>query len=69
MPGTIDGIGLAREIRSRYPGLPVVLTTGYSDAAKAVPPNLRILRKPFDADTLREFIEDITPPKLLKHLA
>jgi CheY-like chemotaxis protein len=67
MPGTIDGIGLAREIRSRYPGLPVVLTTGYSDAAKAVPPNLRILRKPFDADTLREFIEDITPP--LKHLA
>jgi PAS domain S-box-containing protein len=69
MPGTIDGIGLAREIRSRYPELPVVLTTGYSDAAKAVPPNLRILRKPFDADTLREFIEDITPPKLLKHLA
>ena len=69
MPGTIDGIGLAREIRSRYPGLPVVLTTGYSDAAKAVPPNLRILRKPFDADTLREFIEDFTPPKLLKHLA
>jgi PAS domain S-box-containing protein len=69
MPGTIDGIGLAREIRSRYPELPVVLTTGYSDAAKAVPPNLRILRKPFDADSLREFIEDITPPKLLKHLA
>ena len=69
MPGTIDGIGLAREIRSRYPELPVVLTTGYSDAAKAVPQNLRILRKPFDADTLREFIEDARPPKLLKHLA
>jgi CheY-like chemotaxis protein len=61
MPGTIDGIGLAREINSRYPNLPVVLTTGYSDATKAVPPNLKILRKPFDADTLRDFIEDVRP--------
>jgi nitrogen-specific signal transduction histidine kinase len=66
MPGTIDGIGLAREINSRYPNLPVVLTTGYSDATKAVPPNLKILRKPFDADTLRDFIEDIVRPRLTR---
>jgi PAS domain S-box-containing protein len=69
MPGTIDGIGLAREIRSRYPDLPVVLTTGYSDAAKAAPSNLRILRKPFDADTLRDIVDDITPPRSLKYQA
>src|SRR5436190_1630239 len=66
MPGTIDGVGLAREIRSRYPNLPVVLTTGYSDAAKAAPSNLRILRKPFDTEALRDFIHDITPPRLSK---
>jgi CheY-like chemotaxis protein len=66
MPGTIDGVGLAREIRSRYPNLPVALTTGYSDAAKAAPSNLRILRKPFDTEALRDFIHDITPPRLLK---
>jgi len=66
MPGTIDGVGLAREIRSRYPSLPVALTTGYSDAAKAAPSNLRILRKPFDTEALRDFIHDITPPRLLK---
>ena len=53
MPGTIDGVGLAREIRSRYPNLPVVLTTGYSDAAQAVPADLKILRKPFDTAALR----------------
>jgi PAS domain S-box-containing protein len=69
MPGTIDGIGLAREINSRYPNLPVVLTTGYSDATKAVPPNLRILRKPFDADKLRDFIEGIVRPSWMRHLA
>jgi PAS domain S-box-containing protein len=66
MPGTIDGVGLAREIRSRYPNLPVALTTGYSDAAKAVPSNLRILRKPFDTEALRDYIQDVTPPRLLK---
>ena len=59
MPGTIDGVGLTREIRSRYPNLPVVLTTGYSEAANAAPPSIRVLRKPFDTETLREFIHDI----------
>jgi PAS domain S-box-containing protein len=58
MPGTIDGVGLAGEIRAQYPHLPVVLTTGYSDAAQAAPANLRILRKPFDTDALRGFIQD-----------
>ncbi len=65
MPGTIDGVGLAREIGSRYPNLPVALTTGYSDAAIA-PPNLRILRKPFDAEALKDFIQDLTPLKITK---
>jgi DNA-binding NtrC family response regulator len=69
MPGPTDGIGLAREINSRYPNLQVVLTTGYSDATKAVPPNLRILRKPFDAGTLRDFIDDVVRPRVMQHLA
>jgi DNA-binding LytR/AlgR family response regulator len=66
MPGTIDGVGLAREIGSRYPNLPVALTTGYSDAAIAAPSNLRILPKPFDAEALRDFIQDLAPPKVMK---
>jgi PAS domain S-box-containing protein len=66
MPGTIDGVGLSREILSRYPNLPVVLTTGYSDAANAAPSNLRVLRKPFDTEALRDFIHDVAPPRLLK---
>jgi CheY-like chemotaxis protein len=59
MLGAIDGVGLAREVRSRYPKLPVLLTTGYSDAAQAAPPDLRILRKPFDTDILRDFVQNI----------
>ncbi len=64
MPGAIDGVGLAREIRSRYPHLPVVLTTGYSDAAQAAPSDLRILRKPFDTAALRGCLEDTLGARL-----
>jgi CheY-like chemotaxis protein len=67
MPGTIDGVGLAHEVRSRYPGLPVMLTTGYSAAAAAAPSGLRILPKPFDSDTLRSFIQDTMDGSALTH--
>jgi PAS domain S-box-containing protein len=65
MPGTIDGVGLAKEIRARYPNLPVALTTGSSDAAIAAPPNLKILHKPFDTEALKDFVQDITLPSLM----
>ena len=58
MPGAIDGVSLANELRSRYPTLPVILTTGYSDAAKAAPSDLKIVHKPFDSDTLLGVIKD-----------
>jgi PAS domain S-box-containing protein len=58
MPGTIDGVGLANEIRARYPKLPVILTTGYSDSTRALPPGLPILRKPFDTAALKGFIRE-----------
>ena len=58
MPGTIDGVGLAGEVRTLYPDLQVILTTGYSDAARAAPPELRILRKPFDSNALRLLLQE-----------
>ena len=64
MPGTIDGIGLASEIRTQYPHLPVMLTTGYSDAARAATADLRILRKPFDTDALRGFLKEAMDVRL-----
>jgi PAS domain S-box-containing protein len=64
MPGAIDGVGLASEIRSHYPHLPVLLTTGYSDATHAVPADLRILRKPFDSEALKGFIQEAIGPPL-----
>ena len=34
MPGKMDGLGLARHLRVMRPGLPILLATGYSDAAR-----------------------------------
>ena len=49
MPGQLDGIDLSQEIRSRRPGLPVVLTTGHVEAAKqkAEALGLAVLPKPY----------------------
>jgi two-component system NtrC family sensor kinase len=59
MPGEINGLMLAREIGRRYPDLPVLLTSGYSDmvhAAEMEP--VMILRKPFDDAALGKAVRD-----------
>jgi DNA-binding NtrC family response regulator len=43
LPGAIDGIDLAREVRMRWPFLPVILTSGHSrdnegEGAQLTPP-------------------------------
>ncbi|HSM94412.1 MAG TPA: ATP-binding protein, partial [Rhizomicrobium sp.] len=52
MPGEMDGLALAREIRERHPKLPILLATGYSSAAERVGAEFPILRKPYDQNTL-----------------
>lgn len=60
MPG-LNGIQILRELYDRYPGVTLGLMTGYDDI------NLwedffeqyqcEIIRKPFDLDTVKEFLE------------
>ena len=59
MPGKMDGIALAREVRGRWPGLPVLLTTGFSEAAEtAASEGLKLLSKPYRMDTLAAAVRD-----------
>lgn len=54
MPGSLDGIGLAREIARRKPTMPVVLTSGFVVAPERLREvRLAILPKPYDIDSLR----------------
>jgi DNA-binding NtrC family response regulator len=56
MPGEMDGLGLAQACRERFPGIPVLLTSGYSDAAAAADGRFDILRKPFELAALEHAI-------------
>jgi DNA-binding NtrC family response regulator len=58
MPGGMNGIALAQEIRNRYPRLPVLLTSGYSDVAPTATSQFRILRKPFQLHALEKAIRE-----------
>ena len=53
MPGRLNGMELAHEIAERRPDLPVVLTTGFSEAATAArDQGMRLLLKPYRLDAL-----------------
>jgi PAS domain S-box-containing protein len=58
MPGSMNGIALAQEIRNRYPQIPVLLTSGYSDVVQTAASRFRILRKPFQLSALEKSIRE-----------
>jgi PAS domain S-box-containing protein len=57
MPGAINGLGLAQICQERFPEIPVLLTSGFSDAAQAADGRFDILRKPFELAALERAIE------------
>ncbi|OCK58738.1 PAS domain-containing sensor histidine kinase [Bradyrhizobium sp. LMTR 3] len=56
MPGKMDGLGLARHLKAVRPGLPILLTSGYSDSARNVRGDFPILRKPYEIHELSQAI-------------
>ncbi len=56
MPGGRDGVELARDVRSRWPDIPVLLTTGYSGKAHMRAGEFEVVYKPWrPSDLLRHF--------------
>jgi PAS domain S-box-containing protein len=51
MPGGISGIELARKVRQRFPELPILLTTGYSEQVAGTH-GFPVLQKPYEIDSL-----------------
>ena len=62
MPGGKNGVELAREATSRRPGLPVILSSGYSGDAlgPAEQAPWPLLRKPYTRDSLTALIKRVT---------
>jgi PAS domain S-box-containing protein len=60
MPG-MGGIELGKEVRRRYPGLPVVLTSGYSHVlAEEGRHGFELLQKPYAAEELSRVLRQAT---------
>ena len=60
MPG-MSGVELGREIRRRHPGLPVVLTSGYSHVlAEEGTHGFELLHKPYAAEELSRVLRRVT---------
>ena len=51
MPGGLSGIELARKVRNRFPELPILLTTGYSEEVGGNH-GFPVLQKPYELDAL-----------------
>jgi len=64
MPGSMDGVGLARLVRSEYPGVKVLLTSGHSPAIDAVEHD-GFFPKPYDPAQIiihiKTFVSEETP--------
>jgi PAS domain S-box-containing protein len=52
MPGSIDGLGLAKQISRDHPGIKILLTTGYSQATSDSRTPFAVLRKPYQLATM-----------------
>jgi PAS domain S-box-containing protein len=60
MPGSMNGVALAKEIRARAPGVPVLLTTGYNDEMSIHGPQtdaMDVLGKPYRRSELLERVQ------------
>ena len=58
MPGGITGIELARKIRQRFPELPILLTTGYSEQVAATQ-GFPVLQKPYELQSLASAVSEV----------
>jgi PAS domain S-box-containing protein len=60
MPGKMDGLKLAHAIRGQRPALPILLTTGYSEAAQKARSDFPILPKPFQIHDLSRALAQLS---------
>jgi len=58
MPGGISGIELARKVRDRFPELPILLTTGYSEQVAGTH-GFPVLHKPYELDSLADALSNL----------
>jgi PAS domain S-box-containing protein len=68
MAGDPDGLGMARRVREAFPHVPILLATGYSEAAAMIGDEFPILRKPYKLGELNRAIAERLAPRAAANL-
>jgi len=59
IPGELDGLALAHQVKEKYPDIAVLLTSGYARAANTLETGFPIVRKPYQLSTLACAIREV----------
>lgn len=65
MPGAMDGLGLARWMRSHAPTVPIIIAAGFvslPDAADLNPCIVRVVTKPYDPAEVARWVAELLDP-------
>ena len=63
MPGLLNGYDLSRVVAHRWPGVPVLLTSGNTKLAAQLGSSVRFLPKPWNAEHLLEQVQTALAPQ------
>ncbi|MCW8278413.1 response regulator [Pseudomonas sp. PCH199] len=61
MPGSMNGLELAKMIWARWPDLPVIVTSGHRSVLDGLPTNAMFLSKPWTTDLLHHAVRTYLP--------
>ena len=63
MPGSMDGLGLARTVHDRWPAIKIILVSGRVEVSEREKPvNSRFFQKPFAMKQMIEGLQDMIRP-------
>lgn len=62
LPGQIQGVELAFLVRNKWPAIPVIITSGWSDAFIGLPESTRFLPKPWTIEHLVVAVASLLQP-------
>jgi CheY-like chemotaxis protein len=63
MPGSMDGLGLARTVHDRWPTIKIILVSGRAELSERERPiNSRFFQKPFAMKQMIEGLQDMIRP-------
>jgi len=61
MPGSMDGLKLARAVRGRWPPIKIIATSGHADVRETdLPEGGRFVPKPYDSAQLAGVLRELT---------